>query len=127
MIAMATYFFAVGCAGTCASWVSCEAESVPWSLMARPLLQQVDQREDRDPDDVDEVPVETADLHVEVVLRSDPPGEGADEQRPQPEYAHADVRAVEARQDVERAGEQVRLQGEALVDEMRELVRLEPD
>src|SRR5688572_1104111 len=129
--AMPMYSLADGCACCPGAWacspVACSSWCAAWSVMRPPLLQQVDEGEDRDPDDVDEVPVEAADLDVEVVAGPDAPGEGQEEQGPQPDHAHGHVGPVEPREHVERAAEQVGRQQEPLVGEVAELVDLEPD
>src|SRR4051812_34895506 len=65
-------------------------------LWAPPLLDEVDEREDRDPHDVDEVPVQRRNVHEQRVLRSEPSAIIDREQREEPEYAGRDVRTVEA-------------------------------
>ena len=61
------------------------------------LLDEVDERKDRDPDDVDEVPVQRRDVDEQRVLGSEPALDVDREQREQPEHAGRHVRAVEAR------------------------------
>src|SRR5687767_7854114 len=86
-------------------------DRVPW------LLNEVDEGEDHDPDDVDEVPVQRAEVNEQRVLRTKPALPVDEEQRHQPQHAGADVRAVEAREREERRPEEVGLDREALVDE----------
>ncbi len=60
---------------------------MPW------LLNQVDEGEDHDPDDVDEVPVQRAEVHEQRILRAESAFAVDEEQRHQPQHADADVSA----------------------------------
>src|SRR5437879_13172877 len=88
---------------------------------------QVDDGEDHDPHHVDEVPVEADQLHLERVRRRDLAHAGQLEEREQHEDADGHVRTVEARQHEEGRAEGARLDREALLEELRELVDLAPD
>src|SRR6266436_9162151 len=73
---------------------------------------QVDQREDRDPHDIDEVPVEARDLDLDRVGGGEPTAEREDREREQPDDAQRDVPAVEPGEDEEGRPEQVLLEGQ---------------
>src|SRR5687768_10435825 len=79
-------------------------ERPPWLL-----LDEVNEREDRDPHDVDEVPVQGGYVDQQRVLGSEPAPDVDREQREEPEHSCGHVRAVETRQREERRAEQVRL------------------
>src|SRR5581483_8982857 len=88
---------------------------------------EVDDREDHDPHDVDEVPVEAGDLdHLGLLLRQLAPQRQVP-QRQQHHDAERDVHAVEPGEHEEARAEEVGLDGEALADERRELVHLAGD
>src|SRR5688572_16761180 len=88
---------------------------------------QVDDREDHDPHDVDEVPVQTGDLHLEVLLgRELPPQRDADEGQ-EPEDPDRDVDAVEAGQHEEAGRRDAGRQVQPFVGEDGELVDLAAD
>src|ERR1035437_6941386 len=94
------------------------------SVMRPSSRDEVDEREDEDPDEVDEVPEEARDLdEVRAVFEvlAAPHAEGGEEQVGD---AREDVRAVEARDDVESRREVAGGQREALVDEVAVLVDL---
>src|SRR5687768_4697827 len=93
----------------------------------RALLNQVDEREDRDPDHVDEVPVKRGDVDEQRVSRAQPTLDVDGIEGQQPEHADGYVRAVEARECEEGAAEQVRLDRESFMHEGRELVGLEAE
>src|ERR1044071_8688905 len=105
------YSFHVGC--SCISpiaWMSMSGLVCLNSLSIdalRALFDEVDEREDRDPDDVDEVPVERRDVDEERVLRLQPALDVDREERQQPEHAGSDVRTVEARECEERRSEEI--------------------
>src|SRR3972149_846665 len=88
---------------------------------------QVEQREDRDPDDVHEVPVEPGDLDLDRVGGGELPAERQHPQREKPDHTHRDVPAVEAGQHEESRAEEILLEREALVHERRELEHLEAE
>src|SRR5260370_22325576 len=90
-------------------------------------LNQIDQRENDDPDDVDEVPVKPRKLDVQRVLLLDAAAQGICEKREQDQYADRDVGAVESRQHVERRTEEVGVEAQAALVELRELVHLAGD
>src|SRR5262245_43836005 len=106
MAAMRRYSAAPG-------WLCPSAWVAEWaaSLMTGSslLLDQIDQGEDRDPHDVDEVPVEPGDLHVEAVSGRQLAHERHHVQAREPDHAHRHVRAVEAGEHEERRAEQVLL------------------
>src|SRR6478672_2118161 len=64
--------------------------------MVSGLLDEVHEREDRDPDDVDEVPVQGGEVDVDRVLRLESAPVIDGEEGEQPEHAGGDVRAVES-------------------------------
>src|SRR3989338_9106131 len=116
MTATLTYVPIVACSPcACGSLIACPGSS----------RDQVEEREDRDPDDVHEVPVEPRDLDLDRVDGGEPPAQRQDPQRQEPDHADRDVAAVEAREHEERRAEEVLLEREALVHERRELERLE--
>src|SRR6185295_18772309 len=125
------YSFQVGC--SCISPIACTSISGfvclnSLSIESLPaLLDEVDEREDRDPDNVDEVPVERRDVDEKCVLRLQPALDVDREERQQPEHARGDVRAVEAREREERRAEQVGSDRQSLVHERRELERLKSE
>src|SRR5664279_6106439 len=85
---------------------------------------EVDERENEDPDEVDEVPEEARDLdEVRAVFEvlAAPHAEGGYQKVADP---REDVRAVEARDDVESRREIAGRQRETLVDEVAVLVDL---
>src|SRR5215470_12312915 len=96
MSATHLYSFHVGC--SCTSpiawtstsglvWVKVSSLVIGSTLRRRFLLDEIDEREDRDPHDVDEVPVQRRDVDEERVLRSEPAFDVDREQREQPEHA----------------------------------------
>src|SRR5215470_9715900 len=89
------------------------------------LRDQVDQGEDDDPDDVDEVPVEAADLDLERVPRVEPSPHRQPPHGQEPDDAARDVRAVEPGEHEEGGSEEIRLERQAQVHEVRELEDLE--
>src|SRR5678809_476677 len=121
MSATHLYCFQVGWA--CASWAAaCAAPGAPWlsgvpcplrgavslCAMVGSLFDEVDEREDRDPDDVDEVPVQRRDVDVDCVTGLEPALVVDRQQRAKPDHPDGDVRAVEAGEREERRPEQVR-------------------
>src|SRR5215212_5515238 len=88
------------------------------------LPDEVDEGEDRDPDDVDKVPVERRDVYQERVPGAEPALDVDREQGDQPQDAGRHVCAVKAGEREERRAEQVGANRESLVHERRELVRL---
>src|SRR5262249_35679719 len=85
------------------------------------LRDQVDRREDEDPHDVDEVPVQTGDLDALRIRLGQPALRGAAPQDQQPDDAHRHVRAVQPGEREERRPEHVGRKGEALSVELGEL------
>src|SRR4051812_7803736 len=100
-----TYVFHPGwCACACACsagapGVCCTSESC---AMASVLLDEVHEREDHDPDDVDEVPVQRREVDGERVAGLEPATVVDRQQGAEPEDAGGDVRTVEAREREER-------------------------
>src|SRR5690242_7652421 len=95
------------------------------SAMSRLLGDQVDDGEDRDPDDVHEVPVAAGDppLGLGPAVGAAPPGERDQDQ--EPDHAPADVCAVEAGKHEEARAEEAGRQLEPVVERERsELVHL---
>src|SRR5437879_10703610 len=90
-------------------------------------LNQIDEREDDDPDNVDEVPVKPGKLDVQRVLLLDAAAQRISEKREQDEYTDRDVGAVEPREHVERRTEEVGVEAQASLVELRELVHLAGD
>ena len=89
------------------------------------VFNEVDRREDDDPDDVDEVPVEARDFDVEGAhVAAELTREAVEIHHDEPEYADGDVRTVRTGQDVERRPEDAILDGQAFVVEVGELVDL---
>src|SRR4051812_28224775 len=87
----------------CACWCSAGAPvvcctSVVSCAMASVLLDEVHEREDHDPDDVDEVPVQRREVDGERVAGLEPATVVDRQQGAEPEHAGGDVRAVEARE-----------------------------
>src|SRR5688500_800902 len=95
--------------------------------MGSPLLNQVDERKDRDPDHVDEVPVQRGDVDPQRVLWLQAALHVDREQRTEPDDTGGHVGAVEAGQRKEGRAEQVAPDREALVHERREFIRLEAE
>src|SRR5262245_19850658 len=97
--------------------------------MASALLRdQVDDREDGDPDDVHEVPVESRDLDLGRVPGVEPAAKIQDEQAEEPDHPAAHVRAVKAGEHEEARAEQVGRQRQPIVHgESVELVDLVQD
>src|SRR4030095_7653609 len=126
------YCFQVGCAWApwAAEWaapapcVSCA--SLPWGAgslcaMSGSLLDEVDERENRDPDDIDEVPVERGNVDVDRVSGPEAALVVDRQQCSEPDHAGGHVRAVETRQREERWAAQVRANRQAFVHEPRHL------
>src|ERR1700730_4672929 len=90
-------------------------------------LNPIDQREDDDPDDVNEVPVKPGKLDVQRVLLLDAAAQGIGEKREQDQYADRDVGTVESREHVERRTEKVGVEAQASLVKLRELVHLAGD
>src|SRR5688572_18678155 len=95
-------------------------------LLAR-VGDEVDDREDEDPHDVDEVPVEAGDLDLQVLLgRELAPQRDAD-QRQQPEDPDGHVHTVESGEEEEAAGRHAAREVQPFVGEDGELVDLTAD
>src|SRR5947209_3040407 len=125
---MMTYVFAPGWAcssscspASCSRWCSVVLIVSPVDLLIR---NQIHEREDQNPHDVDEVPVQAGDLYEQRMLLMQAPAQGVRHQRHQPEHADEHVRAVEARQGEERRAEQVPTQRQTVTVERGELVEL---
>src|SRR6266542_1019623 len=88
---------------------------------------EIDEREDRDPHDVDEMPVEPGDLDLDGIRDGEPTPEIEHPERQQPEHADGDVGAVKSGKHEERGAEQVLLERQAAVSEGHELVHLEAE
>src|SRR4051794_9467171 len=112
--------------GPGASVLSVIAASV-WTARRSFLRDQIYRGEDHDPHHVDEVPVETGDLHRLGLLGRQPTLHRPRPQGQQPHDAHHDVRAVEAGEHEERRAEEVRAEVQALPVELGELVHLAAD
>src|SRR5690242_10206091 len=76
---------------------------------------EIDKSKDDDPHNIDEVPVEAGDLHVEAVLLLDASGKGEHKDREQPDHADGDVGAVEAGEHKEGGAEDVAVQAQVVV------------
>ena len=87
---------------------------------------QVDEGEDADPDDVQEVPEHRQAHQAARVLGRQAVLAHLDHQRDQPDDAEGDVQAVRADQREEGGQEGAALRAGAFVDQVRELVELEP-
>src|ERR1035441_9861335 len=90
------------------------------SVMRPSSRDEVHEREDEDPDEVDEVPKEPRDLDEVRAVLEVPPARHAERGDQQIADACKDVAAVEARDDVEGGGEVAGGQREALVDRSEE-------
>src|SRR4051812_14813261 len=97
------------------------------SVMCAASRDEVDDREDHDPDDIDEVPVQTGDLDLLGVLDPDAVLHRHPPQREEPDDPDGHVRAVEAGEHEEARAEHARLQCQALAVELGELVDLACD
>src|SRR6185503_11240220 len=71
------------------------------------VLHQVDESEEQHPDEVDEVPVETAELDAQVIRGGVFPADRPDPQTEQPDHADDDVQAVETGHRIEGRPEDV--------------------
>src|SRR6267143_6249943 len=123
MSATFQYVDQVGCACSAprAACSTLEGESCAGSCaMVGALLDEVNEREDHDPDDVDEVPVQRGEVDVDGVLRSEPTPVVDREQREKPQHAGGHVRPVKPGQSEEGAAEQIRADGQSLVHERGE-------
>src|SRR5689334_11414635 len=94
MTATHLYCFQVGCSCTSPiAWTSMSAfvcVKVSWSAISscsEASLDEIDEREDRDPHNVDEVPVQRRDVDQQRVLRLETASHVDGEQREQPENA----------------------------------------
>src|SRR5947208_13507351 len=99
------------------------AVRTPGRSLPKPSLEDVDRREDDDPHDVDEVPVDARHLDAEVLLRlrAEVAAPGANVGEGQEDEADRDVGAVEAGQRVEDRREGVGAGAEAQVDVLVDL------
>src|SRR5206468_7789036 len=97
------------------------------SVTGRSSWDEIDERKDRDPHDVDEVPVEPGDLDLDGVRDGEPTPEIEHPERQQPEHADGDVDAVQPGKHEERGAEQVLLERQAALREGYELVHLEAE
>src|SRR5690349_8907451 len=140
MSATHLYCFQVGWAW--ASWAAaCAPPGAPWlsgvpcplrgavslCAMIGSLLDEVDEGEDRDPDHVDEVPVERRDVDVDRVTWPEPALVVDRQQRAKPDHTGSDVGAVEPGEREERRPEQVGSNRQPFVHERRELVGLKAE
>ena len=96
-------------------------------VMASSVADEVDNREDDDPDHIDEVPVQAGDLAGHRLLRPEPSLRREPGHRQQVEHADGDVGTVEAGEHEEGATEEVAAQRQSLVVEVLELVDLEAE
>src|SRR6478752_7349844 len=87
------------------------------------IRDQVDEGEDDDPDDVDEVPVESGYFDIERLILLHPATQRNDEERHEPDDAERHMEPVESGERIERHREHVRRVAESL---MIELMELEP-
>src|SRR5262249_34321077 len=123
--AIATLMYVLIVACPCPLWWDASAAAAWGSAMWILLRDEVDDREDRNPDDVDEVPVQTRDLHFRVVAPVDLSAQRQHHDDGQPHHAERHVGPVEAGQHEERRPEQIRPEGEPFVQgERGELVDL---
>src|SRR5947208_16921231 len=99
------------------------AVRTPGRSLPKPSLEDVHRREDDDPHDVDEVPVDARYLDAEVLLRllREVAAPGADVGEGEEHQTDGDVGAVEAGEAVEDRGEGVDAGAEAEVDVLVEL------
>src|SRR3954453_4264075 len=89
------------------------------------LLDEVDQREDRDPGDIDEVPVQRGQVDVDRILRPEPASIVDREQGEEPQNTSCYVGPMKTGEREEGAAEQVGPDRQPLVHERGELERLE--
>src|SRR5688500_2936209 len=82
--------------------LSCEEHDRPW------LSNQVDEREDHDPDNVNEVPVQCREVNVQRICRPESALIVDREKTQQPEHASSNVRAVETCRREECRAKEVR-------------------
>src|SRR5476651_2435774 len=101
----------------CCSFESC--------AMVVGLLDEVHEREDHDPDDVDEVPVQRGEVDVDRVLRPEPAPVIDREQGEKPDDAGSHVCAVKAGEGEEGAAKKICTDRQPLVHERRKLEGLE--
>src|SRR6185295_18356612 len=96
-----------GVAGSSASSVATAVDSSSAMETRAPLMRvgdEIDDGEDQDPDHVHEVPVQTGDLHLEMLLGGELAPQRDAHQGEQPQDADGDVHAVEAGENEEAAG-----------------------
>src|SRR5207245_4520145 len=107
----------------------CSMVSVGACAAMAPLLDrdQIDDRENNDPDDVDKVPVQSCDLDVQAPGLSHDPPPGQHEQREQPDDSERDVGAVESGQHEERRAKGAHRKVQTFGAERRELEDLPTD
>src|SRR5688500_383081 len=133
MMAMFTYFRGDGCSCMCGSTTCSMLVPASVSDIDTPLTaarrNQVDDREDDDPHDVDEVPVQTDELDLACPLRcrlqTTRPREP--DQCQQHQDADGHVRSMEPGHHEEARAEGRRRKLQAFIDERRELVDLTTD
>src|SRR5437870_13543418 len=90
-------------------------------------LNQVNNREQDDPNEIDEVPIQPDDLDATVIGLRVLPAERFQRHVDHADHAHRDVEAVEARHRVERRAVEPFTRHEAFLDEMRVFVNLNAD
>src|SRR5689334_18492735 len=122
MVATFQYVDHVGCAcstSVVGAWSDASAESgtVACVSIVPPLLDKVDESEDRDPDDVDEVPVQRADVDEQRIPRAEAASVVDCQHRHQPQHTGGNVGAVKSGQGEESRTEKVSPDGQTFVHE----------
>src|SRR6267143_2385646 len=92
-----------------------------------PLLDEVDESEDHDPDDVDEVPVQRRDVHQQGITRAEPAAVVDRQKRDEPQHARGDVCTVKTREREKGGAKKICSDREPFVDERRELEGLKSE
>src|SRR5579863_2220786 len=87
------------------------AGECPLIKSSRVPIDQVQQREQVNPDDVDEVPVQPADFHRRVILRSEISLPGHDKQPGENSQSHNHVQRVQTSHDEIQGEENLRMLG----------------
>src|SRR5690606_25186918 len=77
------------------------------------IRKQVNQGKNNDPDDINEVPIESGDFQGHRVLGAQPASQAHEQQSQQPQHTNTHVNTVETGECEEGATEDVALQGEA--------------
>src|SRR5665647_1114174 len=92
-----------------------------WVVCHRRLLDQVNKRENRDPDNVNEVPVKRRDIDVDRIFRSETSAIIDRKEREKPDHSSGNVCAVKSREREERRSKEIGMDREAFMNERCEL------